>query len=383
MLTIAFESKRIFDSLTGFGTYGRTLISDLANYFPENRYILVAHESHSVLSKQPTFCSSEVRRIVNLDGVDILFPPDRGKFFWKVMGARQKLRRQNVNIYHGLTQQIPRSIRGARIPKILSMQDLIYRYFPKLFPGEDLDTHDSQLRKSCTASDRIIAISESTKRDLVDLFSIRPEKINVIYPACDSRYNVRITEDQKSQIKYKYGLPKRYLLYVGSITERKNLLSIVKAMRILPHDDRLSLVVIGQRTLYTDTVLAYAEDHDLSQWLIFPNNVTTKDLPAVYQGADIFVYTSLYEGFGLPVLEALASGTPVITSNVSSMPEAAGPNSRLVNPDCPEEIAMGISSILSSESLREEMIHNGYSYSAQFNNQIVTKQILDLYQEYS
>ena len=386
MLTIAFESKRLFDSLTGFGTYGRTMISDLANYFPENRYILVAHEPYSVLSKQPTFCSPEVRRIVNLDAVDIMFPPDRGKYYWKVVGAKRKFRREKVNLYHGLTQQIPRSIRGANIPKILSVHDLIYKNYPNLCINEqgiadNLDYHDNQLRKACTASDRIIAVSESTKQDLVDCFSIRPEKINVIYPACDSRYNERISEDQKSQIKSKYGLPEKYLLYVGSMTERKNLLSIVKAMRILPPDDRLSLVIIGQRTLYTDTVLTYAEDHDLIQSLVFPDNVTTKDLPAVYQGAEIFIYTSLYEGFGMPILEALASGLPVITSNVSSMPEAAGPNSRLVNPDCSEEIATGISDILSNELLRKEMIHNGYLYSAAFNNEIVTKQIVNLYQD--
>ena len=159
MLTIALESKRLFDSLTGFGTYCRTLISDLANYFPENRYILVAHEPYSVLSKRPTFCSPEVGRIVNLDTVDIMFPPDRGNIFWKVMGARQKLHGENVNVYHGLTQQVPRSIRGVKIPKILSVHDLIYRYFPKLFPGENLEAHDYQLKKACSASDKLYSFN--------------------------------------------------------------------------------------------------------------------------------------------------------------------------------------------------------------------------------
>ena len=164
------------------------------------------------------------------------------------------------------------------------------------------------------------------------------------------------------------------------MSERKNLLSVVKALNIIPRSDRLPLVVVGATTSYSNVVGDYIKNNDLDNWVIFPKRVETEDLPAVYQAAEIFLYTSLYEGFGMPILEALSSGVPVITSNISAMPEAAGPDSRLIDPKRPDEIASSIIDILSDDSLRHKMIENGYSYSQKFDNKIVTEQMLQLYQ---
>jgi glycosyltransferase involved in cell wall biosynthesis len=144
-------------------------------------------------------------------------------------------------------------------------------------------------------------------------------------------------------------------------------------MKLIPTSERIPLVVVGQRTFYTCDVLAYAEQNDLSEFLIFPNNVTTQELPAIYQSSSIFLYTSLYEGFGIPVLEALASGVPVITSNTSSLPEAAGPSSRLIEPLSAEQTADSIMQLTWERELREEIINNGYLYCQKFENSEVTK----------
>ena len=381
MITIAFESKRLFQNLTGYGAYSRTLVGDLSEFYAKNRYCLFAHESFEKLSKSATFLSSEIQRTVNLASVNVVYPPTDTSFYWKLFGAKRQLRIGKVDVYHGLTNQLPRSIRGIKVPKILTIHDLIYRHFPKLFPGEDLEGYDRQLRKACSISDKIVAVSQSTKNDLINEFSIKPEKISVIYQACDQRFRARVSTDWKKEISIKYGLPEKYLLSVGSMTERKNLLTVVKAMKQIPVKDRLPLVVIGARTSYTDAVLAYVAKHQLESSLVFPIGVSNDDLPAIYQGAEVFIYTSLYEGFGIPILEALASGTPIIASNVSAMPEAGGSDSRLVDPRNVDETSDAINDMLRDSELRREMVRKGYIYSNKFSNEIVATQMMNLYQE--
>ncbi|MCS5612510.1 MAG: glycosyltransferase family 4 protein, partial [Candidatus Poribacteria bacterium] len=307
-------------------------------------------------------------------------PPSSGRLYWKLLGARRTLFNQGVDIYHGLAQQIPRSVRQKRVPIVLTVHDLIYRHYPELSLNTDLNLYESQLLNACSISDKIVAVSESTKIDLVDLFSISPQKISVIYSACDYRYHKIATAETIQRTRSTYGLPERYLLYVGSMSERKNLLSVVKALNIIPRADRLPLVVVGATTSYSNVVGDYIKNNGLDDWIMFPKRVETEDLPAVYQAAEIFLYTSLYEGFGMPILEALSSGIPVITSNISAMPEAAGPDSRLIDPESPDEIATGITDILSDDSLRHKMIENSYAYSQKFNNKKVTEKMLQLYQ---
>jgi len=380
MLTIGFESKRLLTSSTGFGTYSRTLVRDICKYYPETRCVLIAHDSYKVLNRLSTFSSSEVEQVKCLDSLQVVYPSNSWHLYWKLLGAKRALYDHGVDIYHGLAHQIPRSVRQKRFPIVLTVHDLIYRYYPELFPGEDLNLYESQLLNACSISDKIVAVSESTKQDIVNFFPISPQKISVIYSACDYRYREIVTADTIQKTKSVYGLPEKYLLYVGSMSERKNLLSVIKALNIIPRSDRLPLVVVGATTSYSNVVDDYIKNTGLGDWVIFPKRVETKDLPAVYQAAEIFLYTSLYEGFGMPILEALSSGIPVITSNISAMPEAAGPDSRLIDPENPDEIATGITDILSDDSLRHKMIENGYAYSQKFDNKIVTEKMLQLYQ---
>jgi glycosyltransferase involved in cell wall biosynthesis len=262
---------------------------------------------------------------------------------------------------------------------VVTIHDLIYRHFPDLFPGENLDLLDQQLRRVCTLSDHIIAVSQNTKSDLIEFFSIAPSKISVIYQACDKRYQIQVPSDQKKEIKNKYQLPDGFLLYVGSMSERKNLLTVVKAIKRIPTRERTPLVVIGQRTSYTRNVLTYAGQHGLSDAIIFPKNVTTQDLPAIYQSSKIFLYPSLYEGFGIPVLEAITSGTPVVTSATSAMPEAGGPSARLVEPTDVDSIAEAIQEILKDSELTKNMIKGGRHYAKRFRGDVISKQMMGLY----
>ena len=336
--------------------------------------------SEMCIRDRSTFSSSEVEQVKRSDTLKVVYPPNTWHLYWKLLGAKRALYDHGVDIYHGLAHQIPRSVRQKRFPIVLTVHDLIYRHYPELSPDTDLNLYESQLLDACSISDKIVAVSESTKRDLVNFFSMSPQKISVIYSACDYRYHKIATAEIIQQTRLNYGLPERYLLYVGSMSERKNLLSVVKALNIIPRADRLPLVVVGAKTSYSNVVGEYIKNNGLDNWLVFPKRVETKDLPAVYQAAEIFLYTSLYEGFGVPVLEALSSGIPVITSNISAMPEAAGPDSRLIDPKRPDEIASSIIDILSDDSLRHKMIENGYGYSRKFDNRMVAEKMLQLYQ---
>ena len=189
MLTIGFEGKRLLSSSTGFGTYSRTLITDIRRFYPETRCVLIAHDSYKVLNKLPTFSSSEVRQVRDLDSIKVVYPPNNWNLYWKLLGARRTLYNNGVDIFHGLAHQIPRSVRQKQLPIVLTVHDLIYRYYPELSPDTDLNLYESQLLDACSISDKIVAVSESTKRDLVDFFSISPQKISVIYSACDYRYH--------------------------------------------------------------------------------------------------------------------------------------------------------------------------------------------------
>ncbi len=378
-MQIAFEAKRFFESGTGFGTYSRTLVRDLADHFPQNRYFLYAPESERNLSMASRAHSLEVDRVVSHESVRVVFPPDKAKLYWKLIGARKALREHQIDLYHGLTQQIPRSIRGVQIPKILTMHDLIYRRYPEFCKGENLEKLDSQLHSACTVSDKIVAVSESTKSDLVGLFGIESTKIDVIYSACDGRYWQKAPVEKRLLVRERYRLPPKYLLYVGSMSERKNLISTVKALAVLSEKDRIPLVVIGARTAYTAKIIEWTARNGLDKWLKFAKGVTTEDLPAIYQGAEIFLYPSLYEGFGMPVLEAITSGVPVVTSDTSAMPEAGGPSTRLVEPRDEGDIAKAIREISTDLELKRKMIEDGRSHALGLRSDVVTEKMMSLY----
>jgi len=382
-MNIALEAKRFFESGTGFGTYSRTLVGDLATFFPDNKYFLYAPDTEQNLSISALPHFTEIERVVSQQAVQVIYTPRRGRLYWRVFGARKSIQENEIDLYHGLTQQIPRSIRLSKVPKILSIHDLIYRHHPEFSPEDDLEKYDHQLRIACAASDRIIAVSESTKSDLIRFFSLSPDKIQVIYSPCDARFFKTATLRQRLDVQVRYGLPEKYLLYVGSMAARKNLLTVVKALKQIPKAKRLPLVIIGNETAYSRQVFEYAYQHNLREFLIVPKYVSTEDLPAVYQGAQVFIYMSLYEGFGMPILEAVASGVPVVVSKNSAMPEAAGPGGSLADPEDSEDVARRISEFIWDQGAREAAISAGVDHAKKFDNFEAVCNLLSMYKEVS
>jgi glycosyltransferase involved in cell wall biosynthesis len=227
----------------------------------------------------------------------------------------------------------------------------------------------------------VVAISEHTKSEIIRFYGIDPNKIKVNYQACDASFKVIKTITERAAIIRKYKLPEKYFLYVGSIIERKNLLTLVKAIEKLPEPFRFPLVVVGEGRQYKKAVKRYIEQEGIDHLIIFTEKISFEDLPSIYQASQIFIYPSFAEGFGIPIIEALSSQVPVITSNTSCLPEAGGPSSLLVNPHKAEEITQAIVEICSNDSLRSKMVEDGVEYVKKFDGERVTRELYDAYQE--
>jgi glycosyltransferase involved in cell wall biosynthesis len=245
-----------------------------------------------------------------------------------------------------------------------------------------------KFKYACEHADAVIAISQQTKNDIINFYKIAPEKITICYQSCNPSFSKTVSELEKERVRKLYNLPERYLLYVGSIIERKNLLSICKALSLLKNQIDVPLVVIGEGGSYKQEVLNYIKANNLTNSVIFlsdhpaSQNASYKnavDFPAIYQQALCMIYPSVFEGFGIPILEALWSKTPVITSNVSCMPETGGDAAYYVNPTEPKEIAEGISKILSNEKLVAEMKEKGLRHAQNFTPEKCAANVMDVY----
>jgi glycosyltransferase involved in cell wall biosynthesis len=301
--------------------------------------------------------------------------------YWRTRGMIGDLKKSDCTIFHGLSHEIPIGIQHTKIKSIVTMHDLIFKVYPDYYPTAQRWIYDWKFRYACENSDVIVAISEQTKQDILTYYHVPSEKIKVIYQTCGNLFQEPILQENIEKARQNYDLPSEYMLYVGSVIDRKNLLRIVQAMKNLPSDLDIPLVVIGEGAAYLKKVKDFIHENGLNNRVIFISKVVYQQLPEIYAGASLFLYPSEYEGFGIPVIEALFTKTPVITSNCSCLPEAGGKDSLLVNPTSVDDIADAIQKGLKDSTLREKMITNGYDYAVKnFSAEKVTKELFQLYQ---
>jgi glycosyltransferase involved in cell wall biosynthesis len=300
------------------------------------------------------------------------------KPLWRTKGIVKNLKQDGIELYHGLSHELPIGISSSGVKSVLTVHDVIFMRYPQYFGWINRFIYKAKLQYACKAADQIIAISENTKADLVELLKVDPAKIAVIYQGCDPAFKLYQSDAQRALIRKKYNLPKRYLLTVGTIEERKNLLLVVKSL--LHAKSSIPLIVVGKPTKYTEDVKAFIDTHNLNSRVVFLHDVTFDELPALYQLATVFVYPSRYEGFGIPILEALNSGTPVIAATGSCLEEAGGPHSLYVNPDDEQELAQKINRVWNTPALRQQMITKGFDYARNFEDEKLASQLLNLYQ---
>jgi len=370
-MRIGYEAKRAFLNTTGLGNYSRGIIGMMASDYPENEYYLYTPKVKPNKAFEFLSALKRVRTIT----------PNSGLFtsWWRTKGVTADLKRDGIELYHGLSHELPIGIGKSCIKSVVTIHDLIFMRFPQYFGLVSRKIYAAKIKYACKHADRIIAVSEKTKADLVQLLNVHPEMIEVLYQGCDESFRVKQNEATLAEVKAKYQLPDKYILNVGTIEPRKNLLLLTKALLYLPKDTQL--VVVGKQGKYFELVNKYVTEHKLTEQVMFLDNVAFADLPAIYQGAQLFVYPSRYEGFGIPILEALVSGVPAIGAKGSCLEEAGGPDSLYSDPDDETDLTEKIRLVLDSEELRQKMISKGLEYSRRFEEKKLATQLMNLYNQ--
>jgi glycosyltransferase involved in cell wall biosynthesis len=379
-MQIGFDAKRAYHNQTGLGHYSRTLIHSLAEHYPEHEYFLFNPKPSSLFS----FNEKNVHEVAPSSFVHKLF-----SFAWRSSWVKKDLQKHKIDLYHGLSHEIPVGIQQTKIKSVVTIHDLIHERHPEQYNKVDVQIYNRKFRYACKYADHVIAISEQTKKDIIEFYKTPEEKITVCYQSCNPVFSQIITEEEKARVKKLYQLPEQFFLYVGSIIERKNLLNICKAVNLIKHELSIPLVVIGDGKEYKQQVKTYIVENNLQNQIIFLSEAesakssqsfqSATDFPAIYQSAIAMIYPSFFEGFGIPVLEALCSGLPVITSNVSCLPEAGGDAAYYVNPSSPEEIAAGMKKIFSDLSFAESMKQKGWQHAQNFTQQKCAAAVMSVY----
>lgn len=366
---IGYDAKRIVRNGTGLGSYGRTLVNDLAPIMPDATLRLYAPDA----GRDDLRCQVQSRENVRF------CYPRRLRFrlqrdWWRMKGVVKDLRRDGVELYHGLSGELPEGLSAAGIPGVVTVHDLIFLRHPEFYPALDVFFYKLKFRKMLREATRIIAISACTKRDILYYGDFPEDRIDLVYQSCSTRFSQPVSPSLLVEARRKYRLPQRYVLNVGTVEVRKNILLGIRAMAKLPAD--LHLVIVGRQTKYQKQLDAEIRKLGLGNRIHFLQGVPNTLLPAVYRQAEAFIYPSRYEGFGVPVIEAIQSGLPVVAATGSCLEEAGGPDSLYVDPDDADGAA---AAVLSAMENRTGMVERSRHYVRRFENQDVASQVLEVY----
>jgi glycosyltransferase involved in cell wall biosynthesis len=370
-MNVGFDAKRLFLNFTGLGNYSRFMVNALYDTHKENSYFLFTPKVKFTEDTQKYF---------GANGITIVTPSQFMllKSLWRSTGLSFTEQARNLQIYHGLSQELPLFLPES-VKKVVTIHDLIFLRFPNFYKPWDRFIYKQKMKSACHKADAIVAISAQTADDLDYYLKIPREKISVIYQGCQPQFKLRLPEGEVNFVRKKYGLPGEYMLNVGTIESRKNLAVLVDAMALIEKSSRLPLVVVGRKTEYVREIMDKIVAFKLQSEVMFIHNIDFLDLPAVYQGATVFVYPSLFEGFGIPILEALQSGLPVITSEGSCFHEAGGPATRYVNPVDPEALAHALLEVMEKDSVRAKMISDSTDYIKRFEADVIANEVMNLY----
>jgi glycosyltransferase involved in cell wall biosynthesis len=369
-MRIGFDAKRAFNNYSGLGNYSRYIISNICRFYPENECLLYTPE----IADEELFNEPESASVVRPHTMI-------GKYFrsyWRSFRLIHWLGQDSIDIYHGLSNELPYGIHRTAIKSVMTVHDLIFIEHPELYKPFDRYVYRKKVEYGARAATKIIAVSNQTKQDIIRFLNVDESRIRIVYQGCNRQFYSRVSKESLQYARHQFDLPSNYLLYVGTIEERKNLLKIVRAMDRGRID--FPLVVVGRKTAYYNQVKGYINKNGMHH-IKFLDQVQASDLPAIYQGSRGFIYPSSYEGFGIPILEALNSGVPVITTAGGCLEETAGKGGILINPDDPEEMIHAIRQVLEDSALRDRLIREGGAHALRFREEETIPSLYNVYLE--
>jgi glycosyltransferase involved in cell wall biosynthesis len=364
---IGIDARKLHDY--GIGTYIRNLLRELAKLDQRTEYVLLTKPQHMNVAQT----LGENFRAV---------PDSSGQYsIAEQISVPFAVRRERLDLFHATHYVLP-----ALTPSksVVTIHDCIHLMFPEYMRHRLGYVYArASLYTAVHKSDRIFTVSEQSKRDILKFFNVPPDKIIVTPNAIDDRFSVPPSEEHVVQTRERYQLSQSYLLYVGNIKPHKNLERLIEAFHLVRSQGRseLELIIIGDEISKLQSLRRAVHKYDIHRSVRFLGYVPDKTLAVLYRLASVFVFPSLYEGFGLPPLEAMASGTPVVTSNVSSLPEVVGDAAVLVDPYSAEAIADGILAVLRSTHLREDLRARGLERAQEYSWARSVQRVREIYRE--
>lgn len=366
-MKIGFDAKRAFFNNRGLGNYSRDTIRILTTEVPQNDYFLFTPKTKGGRS----FERGESTVVAPSSFFSKTFSS-----LWRTTGCSSDVKRLGLDIYHGLSNELPYGL-PKDTATVVTIHDLIFLKNPELYPFFDRYTFRKKYVRSCEVADRVVAISQETKKDLVELVNVDENKVDVVYQGCSPIFSQKVDEETKEAVRQRYSLPSAFMLIVCAIEKRKNHELILEAMHIGQID--IPLVVVGRPSAYKDELMQLIQKYGLEKRVIFLHQVPMEDLPVLYRLATLFVYPSHFEGFGIPILEAMTCQTPVITSTGSCFEETGGTAACYVDSHNAADLSAAIERILTDSQLAEKMVQAGNLQAAKFSDASIAKAMTDVY----
>jgi glycosyltransferase involved in cell wall biosynthesis len=371
---IAIDARMVRRPLSGPGRYAINLIRALANLDNENQYIIIQN-----INKPEKITEAE-----NFKTIWVEYPPlSLRTVFW----LQTLLEKEKVQIFHSLYFLTPI---GGNFTRIITIHDLMALNFPNFFQGRPLPVKiygkiftNAFIRTSCACSSRIITDSETVRNQIIQWKPECSRRISVIYPGIDSSFG-RINDMSRIEnIRKKFGLAQNIILYIGNTRPYKNLPRLIKAFKLLNDNQeyKFQLVIGGGESRNLNALKLLTHNLEIEDFVVFTGELTDDEVITLMNMASIFVFPSLYEGFGLPPLEAMACGTPVVTANAGSLPEVVGDASLLINPESENDIYLAMKRLLINQQLRDTLIQKGFDRVKLFSWDKTAREILEVYKQ--
>jgi glycosyltransferase involved in cell wall biosynthesis len=364
---IGIDARKLHDF--GIGTYIRNLLRQLARMDRQTEFVL--------------FCRPEDRETLAALGENFRAVVETAGNYSiaEQIKIPLALKREGVTLFHAPHYVLPPMVRCR---SVVTIHDCIHLMFPQYLPNRFAYAYaKTSIDMAARRATRVMTVSESSKRDILRFVDTEPDKIDVIYNAYDDRFAIDPREEEVVRVSERYQLQSEFVLYAGNVKPHKNLERLIEAFFLVRKRglDHLKLVLIGDEISKYTALRRAVHRYQLHKYVRFLGYLPEETLAVMYRLAGVFVFPSLYEGFGLPPLEAMASGTPVVTSNVSSLPEVAGDAAVLVNPYDPNAIADGIYQVLTDEQLRRDLRHRGVARAGQFSWEQSVRRVHKIYGE--
>lgn len=366
-MRIGIDARKLHDF--GIGTYIRNLVGELARLDRSTEFVLLCRPEDAAFVQG---LGENFRPVIERAG---------NYSIAEQIKVPLALRREGVTLFHAPHYVLPRLVHCR---SVVTIHDCIHLMFPQYLPNRvALSYARTSMAMAASRATRVLTVSESSKTDIMRFFGTDASKIDVIYNAFDQRFGIEPAEEEVLRVRERYQLHDEFVLYAGNVKPHKNLERLIDAFHLVRRRglDRLKLVMIGDDISKYASLRRAVHQHQLHKYVRFLGYLPQETLAVMYRLAGVFVFPSLYEGFGLPPLEAMASGTPVVTSNVSSLPEVAGDAAQLVDPYDPEAIADGIYRVLTDVDLRRDLRRRGLARARQFSWQTSVRRVREIYGE--